>query len=86
MNGVVPGLNLIGLPAAALDFEYNSYQMLEGLGDESQVSSIRRYYATQGWQTTSWFMGSPSGADYFTRKGEGYIIQMKEEKLKWRPY
>ena len=80
------GLNLVSLPAADQAFEYSSYEMLQGLGDESQVSSIRRYETTQGWQTTSWFMGSPSGAEYSTRRGEGYLIYMKEEKLSWRPY
>jgi hypothetical protein len=80
------GLNLVSLPAAEDTFVYTSYEMLEDLGDESQVSSIRRYDATQGWQTTSWFLGAPSGALYNTNRGEGYLIYMKEEIRDWRPY
>jgi len=82
---LAPGLNLVCLPAAREEFQYSSYEMLEDLGDESQVSSIRRYDPT-GWQTTSWFMGSASGAEYNTIKGEGYLIYMNQEKLNWRPY
>jgi hypothetical protein len=80
------GLNLVSLPMANHAFEYRSYDMLQDLGDESQVYSIRRYDVTQGWQTTSWFLGSPSGADYITSRGEGYMIYMKEDVVNWRPY
>jgi len=58
--------------------------MLQGLGDESQVSSIRKY--DQSWYTTSWFLGLASGAEYDTRRGEGYLIYMKEDQEAWRPY
>jgi hypothetical protein len=83
---LTPGLNLVSLPVAEQDFEYSSYEMLEDLGDESQVSSIRRYDSTQGWQTTSWFLGSASGVEYNTSRGEGYLIYMNQEKLNWRAY
>jgi hypothetical protein len=82
---LAPGLNLVSLPAAEDTFVYNSYEMLEDVGDETQVSSIRRYDST-GWQTTSWFLGSPSGELYNTIRGEGYLIYMQEENLNWRPY
>jgi hypothetical protein len=82
---LAPGLNLVCLPAAEQDLEYSSYEMLEDLGDETEVSSIRRYDST-GWQTTSWFLGSASGAEYNTSKGEGYLIYMNQEKLNWRAY
>jgi hypothetical protein len=80
------GLNLVCLPAAKEDLEYSSYEMLEDLGDDSQVSSIRRYDPTQGWQTTSWFAGSASGVEYNTSRGEGHLIYMNQERLNWRPY
>jgi hypothetical protein len=82
---LAPGLNLVCLPAAEQDLEYSSYEMLEDLGDETEVSSIRIYDST-GWQTTSWFLGSASGAEYNTSKGEGYLIYMNQEKLNWRAY
>jgi hypothetical protein len=81
-----PGLNLVSLPSANEYFEYSSYEMLGDLGDENQVSSIRRYDSAQGWQTTSWFLGLPSGALYNTSRGQGYLIYMKTEQLNWRPY
>jgi hypothetical protein len=83
---LAPGLNLVCLPTAEEDFEYNSYEMLEDLGDETEVSSIRRYDSTQGWQTTSWFLGSAAGAEYNTSTGEGYLIYMNQNKLNWRAY
>jgi hypothetical protein len=81
-----PGLNLVCLPAPREGFEYDSHEMLEDLGDQSEVQNIKRYDSTYGWQTTSWFLGSPSGAEYETRNGEGYVIYMKEGKQQWRPY
>jgi hypothetical protein len=81
------GLNLVSLPVPVgqQPFDYTSYQMLADLGDDIQVSSIKRYDSTQGWQTTSWFFGVPSGVDYSTRRGEGYLIYMNQEQLDWRP-
>jgi VCBS repeat-containing protein len=81
-----PGLNLVCLPAARESFEYDSYEMLESLGDSNEVASVKKYDSAYGWQTTSWFLGSPSGALYDTRKGEGYVVYMKEAKQQWRPY
>lgn len=83
---LAPGLNLVNLPAIEDSFQYSGYEMLLDLGDASQVSSAQRYDATAGWQTTSWFNGLPSGEDFDTRKGEGYLIYIKEEKKDWRPY
>ena len=83
---LAPGLNLVSLPSADVGFEYTSYDMLEDLGDETQVTSTRRYDNTQGWQTTSWFMGSVSGVEFNTRPGEGYLIYMKKEIWNWRAY
>jgi hypothetical protein len=80
------GLNLVSLPATAEPVDYTSYEMLEDLGNESQVSSLKRYDNIWGWQSTSWFMGVPSGNDFDTTMGEGYLIYMKEEKVNWRPY
>ena len=80
------GLNLVCLPAAEDGFIYSSYDMLQDLGDETQVASVRRYDSTQGWQSTSWFLGFPSGEDFETRKGEGYLIYMKEALLDWIAY
>ena len=80
------GLNLVCLPAAEDGFIYSSYEMLQDLGDETQVASVRRFDSTQGWQSTSWFLGVPSGEDFETRKGEGYLIYMKEALEGWRAY
>jgi hypothetical protein len=80
------GLNLVSLPWAQEDFVYTSYEMLEALGDETEVSSTRRYDDTWGWQTNSWFLGVPSGVKYNTRNGEGYLIYIKQEKVNWRPF
>jgi len=80
------GLNMVTLPFAEDSFEYTSYDMLKSIGDQDEVSSTRRYDSTQGWQTTSWFMGTVSGVEYDTRPGEGYLVYMKEEKSNWRGY
>ena len=83
---LTPGLNLVSLPAAAQGFTYTSYEMLEDLGDDQQVSHIRRYDPSEGWQITSWFEGEVSGDSFNTKEGEGYFIYMKEGKAGWRAY
>jgi hypothetical protein len=81
-----PGLNLTSLPAIKQGFIYDSYQMLQSLGDENEVASVKRYDASGVWQTTSWFLGSPSGVQFNTSEKEGYLIYMKQAKSQWRPY
>jgi hypothetical protein len=81
-----PGLNLVSLPSADEGFQYTSYDMMEDLGNETVVTSTRRYDNIQGWQTTSWFRGSVSGVEFNTRPGEGYLIYMKKEIWNWRAY
>jgi hypothetical protein len=83
---LTPGLNLISLPAAKQGFAYDSYQMLQSLGDENKVASVKRYDFSLGWQTTSWFLDSPSGAQFSTTEKEGYLIHMKQAKEQWRAY
>jgi VCBS repeat-containing protein len=80
------GLNLITLPSAPEDYAYRSYDILQDLGDPTQVSSARRYDSIWGWQTTSWFRGFVSGVNFTARNGEGYLIYMRQEKENWRPY
>ena len=83
---LLPGMNLVCLPAAGDGFTYTSYEMLQDLGDENQVAYIERFNPTEGWQSTLWFLGSPAVDEYTTRAGEGYIIYMNQEKLDWRAY
>jgi hypothetical protein len=80
------GLNLACLPAQRDVFTYTNYEMLGDLGSEEEVSSVRRYHAVEGWQSTSWFLGLPFGVEYDMRAGQGYLIYMKQEKPNWRPY
>jgi len=82
---LAPGLNMVSLPAAESGFVYSSYDMLEDLGDATEVSHIKGYDAT-GWQTTAWLSESPAGALYETKRGKGYLIYMKEAQQEWRPY
>jgi len=79
-------LNLTSVPATNQGFTYDSYAMLQSLGNENEVASMKRFDATGVWQTTSWFLGSPSGPKYITSEKEGYLIYMKEAKGQWRPY
>jgi hypothetical protein len=83
---LAPGLNLASLPSLGQGFQYTSYDMMEDLGNETEVTSTRRYDNIQGWQTTSWFLGSVSGVEFNTRPGEGYLIYMKKEIWNWRAY
>jgi hypothetical protein len=80
------GLNLVSLPAPKQSFNYDSYEILQSIGGENEVASLRRYDSSQGWQTTSWFLGSVSGAQFATTEKEGYVVHMKEAKEGWRPY
>ena len=83
---LAPGLNLVTLPSPNGFPAFTSYEMLQSLGDASQVLSVQRYDDTSGWQTTSWFSGLPSGVNFDARLGEGYLIYMNEAKESWRPY
>jgi hypothetical protein len=83
---LTPGMNLVSLPAPKQGFTYDSYEMLDSLGDENEVASVRRYDFADGWQPTFWFLGSPSGVQFSTTEKEGYLIHMKEAKEQWRPY
>jgi hypothetical protein len=83
---LAPGLNLASLPSLGQGFQYTSYDMMEDLGNETVVTSTRRYDNIQGWQTTSWFLGSVSGVEFNTWPGEGYLIYMKKEIWNWRAY
>ena len=83
---LTPGLNLVCLPTTEDGFDYTSYEMLQDLGTETEVSSLKRYTSSDGWQTTSWFFGVPRGALYSTSRGEGYLVNMKEAISDWRPY
>jgi hypothetical protein len=81
-----PGLNLTNVPAAWQGLIYDSYDMLQSLGDENDVASVKRYDSSGAWQTTSWFLGSPSGVQFSTSDKEGYLINMKQAKEQWRAY
>ena len=59
---------------------------LTHLGNEQEIAFIKRYTASGGWETTSWFQGLPAGDLYVTGKGEGYLIYMMQGKMDWRPY
>jgi hypothetical protein len=62
--------------------------MLTGLGDNTEVASVKRIDSSGIWQTTSWFgdPAVPAGANFLTSEREGYLIHMKEAKEQWRPY
>ena len=83
---LMPGLNLVSLPSPYGFPNFTGYQVLQSLGDASQVYSVEKYDDLTGWQTASWFGGEPSGVNFDTRLGEGYLIYMNEEKGNWRPY
>jgi hypothetical protein len=80
------GLNLVALPWAEEGFPYTSYDMLEAIGDQTEVTSARSYDYIYGWQTTAWFLRSVSGVEFDTRPEEGYLIYMKEDQWNWRAY
>jgi hypothetical protein len=80
------GLNLVSLPSGDGGVPYTSYDMLESIGDQTKVTSTRRYDRTEGWETTSWFRGLVSGVEFNTHPAEGYLVYMKEEKWNWRGY
>jgi len=83
---LTPGLNLVSLPAANGSVQYSSYDMIQSIGDYSWVASVQRYDSISGWQTTSWFSTAPSGVEFDTYPGEGYVIYMNEQRESWRPY
>jgi hypothetical protein len=83
---LTPGMNLVSLPAPKQGFTYDSYEMLDSLGDENEVASVRRYDFADGWQPTFWFLSSPSGVQFNTTEKEGYLIHMKQGREQWRPY
>jgi hypothetical protein len=84
------GMNLVTLPAPGQGFTYDSHEMLQGIGDENEVASVRRYDFSDGWEATFWFEFGDSyqaaGELYDTSEKEGYLILMKQAKEQWRAY
>ena len=76
------------MPAVKQGFSYDSYEMLDSLGNDSEVASVKRIDSSGIWQTTSWFgdPAVPAGVNFATNEKEGYLIHMKEAKEQWRPY
>lgn len=78
------GLNLVGLPHLADAASYTSYQLLPAIGSEAEVAKLQRINAQEGkFETTSWFLGQPAGADFAIQNTGGYLVSMKVNKPGW---
>jgi len=79
------GINLIGIPVVLAE-EYSAYDFLHELGKESVVS-IRRCNKKTGEDESAYWIGdNPIGIDFSIRMGEGYFVQMKNEKQLSLPF
>lgn len=79
------GVNLIGIPVVLAD-EYSAYDFLHELDQES-VISICRYNGKTGKDESAYWIGDRLvGIDFPIRMGEGYFVQMKNEKQLHLPF
>jgi len=75
------GFNLVGIPTPPATL--TSGDLMEQLGAPDDINKIQRY--SDQWETTTWFMGEPSGKTFPIENGKSYIIYMNQPKLDFRP-
>lgn len=65
---------------------YTSYDLLSYLGSPDEIASIQRLDRESGsLETTVYYFGRPSGAQFEIVTGEAYRIHMKVAKWFWEP-
>jgi hypothetical protein len=75
-----PGLNIFSYPVA-VPSGLTAFELLEQIGPESDVESIRRLVpATQRYEEARYEGGVPSGVDFPILDHEGYLIEMLVER------
>lgn len=74
------GLNLFALPVAVPD-NFSAFDLLQLLGDETEIDSIRRLdAATQTYEEAIYNGSVPQGIDFPVLSQEGYLVTMLVEK------
>ncbi|MBN1932544.1 MAG: thrombospondin type 3 repeat-containing protein [Desulfobacterales bacterium] len=74
------GINIVGYPVS-VPTGYTSYDLLNELGDETEIVSIQRYNTATGiYETTYYENGAASGDEFTITDGEGYIVYMNADK------
>ncbi len=78
------GLNAVGLSCAPQGLK--AYQILQGIGDETIVSSVQRFNTETGrFETLSFESGETVGEDFPIASGEGALIYMKQRISGYNP-
>jgi len=68
------GINLFAYPVE-VPATMTSYQLIHELGSPNEVIKIQRYNGS--WESTTYFMGQPSGVDFPIENGEGLVVYMR---------
>ncbi len=73
---LISGLNIIGVPCPPSG--YSAYELLEHLGGENEIVSLKRYNPeTLSYDVTEYSGGEPSGDDFFIVNGESYLVESR---------
>ena len=66
--------------------EYNTYTMLQDIGDPEEIASIVGFNPLIGKQGhTYWNYNQPSGDNFPIQSGSGYMVYMKKDVVNWFP-
>lgn len=75
---LVAGTNLIGF--RQVPEGYSAFQLLQDIGTPADIADIQRFNSMTGRYETAVYglLGTASGTDFPIRRGEGYIVAMKQ--------
>jgi hypothetical protein len=74
------GLNIVGYPVQ-VPTGYTSFDLLNDLGTEAEVSKIQWYNPSTGlYETTSYNSGVAFGSEFDILNGQGYLVYLNTDK------
>jgi len=72
------GINVVGF--SSVPSEYDAFQLLQHIGNPDKVASIRRFSLETGrYETAVYSAGNASGVNFRIRRGDAYLISMKQD-------
>ncbi len=77
---LLAGLNIFSYPVETLD-GFAAFDLLQALGDESEINSIDHYNSENGrYERVYWKNGAATGINFSIKRGEAYLVHMQIEK------
>ncbi len=81
---LIAGLNVETFPCVPAS--YTAFQLLSAVGGDEYISSIERFNPVTGmFESAGYFNGDIVGVNFEMRRGEAYLIYMKQQVLGFSP-